>query len=235
MRVLHAVKMHEKLVASGIYQHRTNGTATGTSEQWSIHELPDGASLIRVDYDARDERGLTILVEALTLPGQTHQFERFDLHQIATGNQPFRKARTTVTCSENSALIGTAIDGGAMEYSEMAFAPETLVYPPGQVFAGALVKHLNSIEMPAQVFSLLDASLEQAAAVHSLHTVRPQGMTNVTLGGREIALQCFRLHGSNPSLSGVFCLNEHDILTRRVQPDEDGQERVIVLTQYAHR
>ncbi|MCB9454595.1 MAG: hypothetical protein H6671_01255 [Anaerolineaceae bacterium] len=235
MRVLHAVKPHEQFVASGIYQHQEDGKAVGTTEQWSVHELPDGAYLIRVDYDAREERGLTVLVEALTLPGRVHEFERFDTHQISPGGRYFHKSRMTVTINEGGTLIGTAINGGEMEYREMVFAPGTLVYPPGQVFAGALVKQLVAKETPVPVFLLLTGtpgSDEIIGYARSIHAAAP-GST--TLGGKEIALKCHTLAGSNPTLSGVFCLNEQDILMRFAQPGEGGHERVIVLTQYAHR
>jgi hypothetical protein len=235
MRVLHAIKPHETFVASGIYQSRENGSATGTTEQWSIHQLPDGAHLIRVDHNAREERGLTVLVEALTLPGHVGRFERFDTHLITVSRQPFQKIRKTTTFTGDSVLIGTAVDGSDMTYRETTFTPGTLVYPPGHVFAGALLQQLVRLELPVPVFSWLNAALEQDAAIAQVQVMGITDAANLTLGGREFALDCFMLEGSNPALSGVFCLNEAGILMRRAQSDEGGLERVTMLTEYAHR
>lgn len=235
MRVLHAVKPHEQFVASGIYQHQENGGAVGTIEQWSIHQLPDGAHLFRVDYDAREERSLTILVEALSTPGDDSRFERFDTHLISVTGQPFHKARLTTTFSEDGALIGIAINSGEMGYHEMAFAPGALVYPPGHVFAGALVKQLITQDPPTPIFSLLTEKLDNDMTISEVHALCSIDPASIILGGRQFTLRCFTLAGSNPALNGVFCLNEHDILMRRTELDEVGQERVIALTEYAHR
>ncbi|MCI0353047.1 MAG: hypothetical protein L0Z53_26810, partial [Acidobacteriales bacterium] len=85
MRQIHPVGFHEKFVASGEYTYYgENGVERAISDNWSIHELPDGSQKVRVDWETRE--GFWVdLIDALLKPEQSgKQIERFEISAYAT-------------------------------------------------------------------------------------------------------------------------------------------------------
>ena len=78
MRQLHPVSLHEKFLASGLYTHLRDERPAAT-EEWTIHELPDGSQIVRVDIEdnAEQSRAMTILIEAWRT--SEAKVERFDV------------------------------------------------------------------------------------------------------------------------------------------------------------
>ncbi|MBZ0278421.1 MAG: hypothetical protein K8I60_19900 [Anaerolineae bacterium] len=232
MRALHNVKATEKFVASGIYQYEINGRPAGISEQWSVHELPDEAHLIRVDYDAREHDGLTVLVEALTAqPPHWDHLERFDVQMIQSGDGVQHKVRLTVTPGERGVLVGTAIQGGEMRYQEVELPPAAIIRPPGHIFTGMMVEQAAGRGDSVPVFSLAMDIRASAPVISTLRSIQPTRSEDVMPEGMR--LRCYAISGSNPALNGVFCLNEYGALVKGVW--QDNSLPVVVLTQFAHR
>ncbi len=77
MRYLHAISPAEMFIASGSYQNADRKTI----QQWTIHQLPDQAWMIRVDHIPQN-----ILIEAWRSPQRT--LERVD---VRTLNRPIQR------------------------------------------------------------------------------------------------------------------------------------------------
>lgn len=137
MRSLHPVGIHEKFVASGIYTHQQGGLPTGTVEYWSVHELPDGAQLIRVDDDWREKDGSSILIEAWRSPHtEGGKIERFDVHAFGGKSDPIKELRATFTFEGQTLDFGRTIDNGPREQMSMELPPEYIVSPKSLIFSG---------------------------------------------------------------------------------------------------
>lgn len=108
MRVLHAVTMQEKFVASGTYVYRRDGELLKGSESFSVHEQPDGGQFIRIDYDWRDMDGTSQLVEALTDPTGGLLYSRI----VAQLEASTRTKRETYDFYPDKVLIGITGGGG---------------------------------------------------------------------------------------------------------------------------
>jgi hypothetical protein len=72
LRAIHPVSYHEKFVASGVYQeYDAPGffSSSEYTERWSIHELPDGSQIIRVDeeWTVIDSREKAVLIDGTVL------------------------------------------------------------------------------------------------------------------------------------------------------------------------
>lgn len=108
MRVLHAVSMQETFVASGKYVYRRDGELLKGSEEFSIHEQPDGGKFIRIDYDWREMDGTSQLVEALTDASNALLFSRV----VAQLQASSRTKRETYDFYPDKVLIGITGGGG---------------------------------------------------------------------------------------------------------------------------
>ena len=77
MRYLHPVQAHERFLASGRYRFFKDGERLRKTESWTIHSHPDGETFVRVDMDAREAEGKSILAEALL--NSSDSLVRFDI------------------------------------------------------------------------------------------------------------------------------------------------------------
>ena len=119
MRVLHAVTMQETFVASGTYVYRRDGEILKGSEQFTIHEQPDGGQFIRIDYDWREMDGTSQLVEALTDPTNTLLYSRV----VAQLQASSRTKRETYDFYPDKVLIGVTGGGGKRIDLEQSLIP----------------------------------------------------------------------------------------------------------------
>ena len=110
MRYLHPVQGHEKFVASGIYQFFKEGVELRKTEEWAIHEHPDGERFIRVDADYRMEEGKSILLEALqTAKGEIVRFDvRYENDKFEGG---VKNLRATFSLDKDVMQIGYEMNG----------------------------------------------------------------------------------------------------------------------------
>jgi hypothetical protein len=116
MRVLHAVTPQETFVASGTYLYRRGDVILGGVEHFSVHQQPDHAHFIRIDYDWREAYQTSQLIEALTDPTGQLVFSRV-VAQIQRGST---LKRETYDFHPDRVYIGITGEGGARQDIEQA-------------------------------------------------------------------------------------------------------------------
>lgn len=134
MRRLHAVTLNERFLASGIYR------SSAAVESWSLHTLPDGAQLIRVDRDGRAGDGRSLLIEAWRSPDS--HVERFDLHAYGRPDDVVQALRAHCTIFDDYAELGQAINGGERIDQEVPLPAGSLVNPGVRALLGHLAVKL---------------------------------------------------------------------------------------------
>ncbi len=238
MRYLHAVGVHEKFVASGVYIHYQNGEATGTVEHWSVHELPDGAQLIRVDDDWRDRDGSSVLIEAWRSPAsEGGRIERFDISAFGARGDAVQRVRATFSFSGDHLEVGHSIDDAPRRQLEMQLPPGYIVAPEGLIFGGFEAAELARYPGEEQpVVSYLPTFLTAEAAfrpvVHRQRVEIDAEEVTVEIGGKPHTAR--RLHQSSPLAPEVLNLwiDRHNVLLKY---QVDDQRHSAVLTRYARR
>ncbi len=141
MRYLHPVGPHEVFVGSGTYVTRRDGKPLSLVEHWTIHELPDGAWLMRVDRDGREGDGRSELIEAWRPPGaEEGRVERFD---VAASNKPDdvpRRAQMTVEVIGTQVHVGRSLGQAARQADTLDVPDHILLQPGAYAFVGGLLE-----------------------------------------------------------------------------------------------
>lgn len=106
MRVLHAIRLHERFVARGRY--RPVDAAPAWDEVWSIYEQDEGAHLLRVDIDTRGYDGRSRLFELWRAPDGV--IERFDVHVYGGPGDAFRQVKARVVGLDQTLYLSQARD-----------------------------------------------------------------------------------------------------------------------------
>ncbi|GAB4508518.1 MAG: hypothetical protein OHK0046_01200 [Anaerolineae bacterium] len=230
MRSLHPVGTREKFVASGIYKHFEQGEATGTLERWSIHELPDGAQIIRVDEDWRERDGSSILVEAWRSP--QGKIERFDLHAMGGKADEIKDVRATFTFGDGLLEIGRSVDHAERQYLEMIIPEPYIASPKSLLFSGFEVMDLAA-QPESAIISYFPTFVSEDTAFKPV--AYRQGITHVA---DEIILDLTdkahnaRRYTQHPPASNHIWLDRYGVLIKFSSPD--GAHSAI-LSQYARR
>lgn len=140
MRYLHPVSMNEIFIASGIYQHRQSDGALLVEESWTIHQFPDGAWMIRVDSDRRDNNGASVLIEAWRSPEPDGgKIERFDISAFGPPDAAVKHARCTYSVMDDSIEVGRSIGVAERNYETLSLPSEYALYPGGFFFKGIVL------------------------------------------------------------------------------------------------
>lgn len=217
MRHLHAVAVHEKLLASGVYMF-----AGGGREYWSVHSLPDGAHFIRVDVDGRDGGdGRSLLAEAWrSPPDEGGRIERLDLRAYGRHGDHIRQARARFVCLPDGVEAGISLNGGDRTPQQTALSQPWLLDGGTAFFLGDLIGQARLL--PWQEVSTFSYNLhfdDNKAFYGRVYTGRmePGEAASVSVDGREIAGHTYRWHGP----AGVYTLqvNAYGILLAAVRDD----------------
>lgn len=142
MRYLHAVGLAEKLLSSGVYV----GADGVPVEAWSIHVLPDGAWLVRVD---RVGRGM--LVEGWRAPDdEGGHIERIDAFRLSTPT-----VRATLQRGDEAGALehGRGVGRQGRQQATLDAAPDSVLALPGILGAGLALAQMDGA---ADVLSLDD-------------------------------------------------------------------------------
>jgi hypothetical protein len=140
MRRLHPISFHERFLASGEYVYEQDDKPTGIRESWTIHHLPDGSRLIRVDRDARQSPfGMSLLLEAL-LNGQ--RVQRFDLQLFNANGLQVKQAKASYQVFEDSLQVSRQINDAWQPMQEMPLTPGKMLYPLMRLFTGSVIRQI---------------------------------------------------------------------------------------------
>ncbi len=230
MRYLHPIQAHERFLASGCYRFATNGQTLAKTESWAIHAHPDGEKFVRVDMDARQEDGKSILAEALL--DRDSALVRFD---IRYENDKFecgiKNLRATYQRFDERLQIGYSMHGNERQYIEIDLPDDALIDLPLLVFRGSTVKTLaessaGSIAVYAPLFEhaqLFPGVLRQVPS-----PVERVGDDTVRLGNRVIEASRFRYRDKAVS----YWIDQHDIIVKRVNSFKQ-REMSVAISNYA--
>jgi hypothetical protein len=238
MRYLHVVGAHEKFVASGVYVHYQDGEATGTLEHWSIHELPDGAQIMRVDDDWRDVDGSSVLIEAWrSRPGDGGRIERFDVSAFGARGAAVQRVRATFSFTGDHLDVGHSIDDTPRRQLEMQLPPGYIVAPEGLIFGGFEAAELARYPGEEQpVVSYLPTFLTAEAAfrpvVHRQRVEIGAADEVIELGGKSYPAHRLHQHSSLAPEVLTIWTDRHNVLLKY---HVDDQRHSAVLTHYARR
>lgn len=134
MRYIHSVGVHEKFVASGEYTHHHS--------QWCIHQLPDGAWMMRVDWDKRRVDGTSVLLEAWRSPiAEGGYVERFDMWGFADGRYPIRHIKGRYFVVNNTLEVSLQIEKQPQHIQSHPFSTDMRLVPDMPLFWGYMTAH----------------------------------------------------------------------------------------------
>ncbi len=219
MRQLHPVGWQERFVASGVYVYARDGAATGESEQWTIHELPDGARLTRVERQNVTHHSF-ILVEAWRGRGAAY-VERFDMQALYPPAPMIRASYHVAADRLDYTFLSPAERHHSLPLPDSAIVDSSAVILRGPVIAQAA--HFGTVALvsvdPGDVIEprVVSVSVEQV------------GIETLTLGAESIATRVYNVAGMADMLTTLW-LDEHDVALRQTQGS-----LTIQLNQYVRR
>lgn len=238
MRYIHNIAGHETFIASGIYTFYTQQSDVRMTEEWSLHQQPDGSQKIRADHDARPINGSSLLVEVYRNTEGT--LERFDLHYLGRPSTPIHDVTATYTLMNSYVHMGRTINQGARQYKEIAIPPDTLVFPPAQHFIGEIIAQMTS--NPAGTVTIFTPEQDQVEAEHFFTgrldhwRVEFINKEQLTIAGETLTTHCYQLTTGQPAnkADARIWLDADNLLRQAIYTKEEITWQV-VLTQYAHR
>jgi hypothetical protein len=232
MRYLHPVQGHEKFISSGIYKFFKDGQELHKTEEWAIHEHPDGERFIRVDADSRFEDGKSVLLEALQ--NKDGDIVRFDVNY---SNPKFeggiKTLRATFNIDSDVMQIGYSINGADREYREMELPKFTLIDIPFLIFRGrttvALARYGDksvSMFVPLFDFAQLFPGVIQMTESQVEHVIDEE----VSIG--KLTFDTKRYRYSDKAIS--YWVDQHQVVIKRVNAHKQ-HEFVVQISNYAHQ
>ncbi len=230
MRYLHPIQAHERFLASGRYHFSKNGQSLAKTESWTLHAHSDGEKFVRVDMDARQEEGKSILAEALLdLNGALVRFDiRYENEKFEGG---IKQLRATYHRTDERIQIGYSLNGDERKYIEVDLPADALIDLPLLVFRGSTIKELaekstGAIAVFVPMFEhaqLFPGVLRQVAS-----PVEHAGEDTVLLGNRAINASRYRYRDQAVS----YWIDQHDMIVKRVNSYKQ-QEMTVAISNYA--
>lgn len=225
MRYLHTIAAHETFIASGVYRTYRAGTELPVREAWTLHELKGGANFIRVDEDARDEDGLSILSEALISP--EGQIERFNVQSFSSKDSAIKLFKADYTFQPDYVQIGRKTAGQEHEYEEFQLQLDAVTYIKQTLYMGYTLRDILAKGTSSHVFApqLLSVGVNQMQKI----IVQSKGTENLQVGRKKIAAFKFQIADDV-----FYWLDEHHIPLQR-EYQYEGVAYQVKLTDYAHK
>lgn len=230
MRYLHPVQAHECFQASGRYRFFKDGELLPKTESWAIHTHPDGDKFVRVDIDARQEEGKSILAEALL--NSRDSLVRFD---IRYENQRFeggiKNLRATYQVADGWLQVGFSMNGDERKYIEVSVPQRALIDIPLLVFRGRSIMrlaHQCKDGFPVYVPMFEHAQLFPGVLNNVASTVEHVGEDEVLVGKRSIPTRRYRYIDKAAS----YWIDGHGFVIKRVNSFKQ-KEILVEISNYA--
>lgn len=225
MRTLHPVAAHETFVARGVYKTCRADETLPIAEAWSIHELQGGALMYRVDEDARELDGLTILSEALVDPDG--KLERFNVQSFNTADPSIRLLKADYSFEPDYVQIGRKHAGEDHQYSEFPLIEKAGIYIKQTIFMGQTIRHVMRHGGKCNMFApqLVDGEDSQLQRIQAVSL----GTQALTVGRKTIEATRYQIADDV-----YYWLDDHDIPVQRTYTHNDVIYTV-KLADYAHR
>ena len=232
MRYLHPVQSHEKFVASGIYKFFKNGVELRKTEEWTIHEHPDGEKFIRVDADSRFEDGMSVLLEALQ--NKEGQVVRFDVNY----NNPkfeggIKTLRATFSIDNDIMQVGFEMNGAERDYREIELPKFTIIDIPFSIFRGPTTVELARYgDKPVPMFVPMFDFAQLFPGVVQIVESQVERVTEeeIGIGQRNIMSRRYRY----PDKAISYWIDVNQVVIKKLNAFKQ-QEFVTQISNYAHR
>jgi hypothetical protein len=238
MRTLHQVRLHEKFIASGVYQYMKDAQPAGVLEHWSIHQLPDASQIIRVDRDGR-QSAFRISLLSETLRAADGHIERSDIRLYYPAAEVMQEARATYNFTAAQVEIGRMPNAGERFDEVMALPPNTVIYPLGRIFTGSVIKQLVAQhDGKAMVFvpNITDLRSERLlVGIVEERSARLLGDETIEFNNKTVATKRYQFIGGSYTQDAMFWVDEQDTLIRYRYPAPDDHTWTVILTQYARK
>lgn len=232
MRYLHPVQAHEQFVASGCYRFAKDGIALAKREFFTIHQLGDSGQFVRVDHDARQDDGKSILLEAFR--NGSEKLLRFDLRYENTRFEGgIRYLNASYQLSDNVIQVGYQLNGAERLYVEKEVPAHTTMDIPVLILRGNVIALLaRNEETPTPVFVPTYEHVQLFPGVARLvdSAVRCVGEESVMIGRRKINARRFRYMDNAAS----YWIDEQGVIVKRISAFKQ-QEFSVQISEYAHR
>lgn len=230
MRYLHVVQAHERYLASGRYRFLKNGEALQKHELWTMHELGDNSRFVRIDLDAREAEGKSILAEALL--GANDQLMRFDIrYENRNSAGGIRILAATYQFEAGMLQVGYAMNGEGRRYLERDIGVDTLVDIPFLVLRGGVLAALSAKKtMPIKVFVPMfeQAQLFPGVTQEILPPVEFLGDEKINVGGKALSANRYRYRDKAVS----YWVDKNGTVVKRVNSYK-WDEFVVLISDYA--
>jgi len=232
MRYLHPVQAHEKFIASGVYKFFKDGQELRKTEEWTIHEHPDGERFIRVDADSRFEDGKSILLEALQ--SKTGEIVRFDVdYHNPKFEMGIKTLRATFSIDNDVMQIGYTMNGAERDYREMELPKFTLIDIPFLIFRGqTTVDFARYGDKPVSMFVPTFDFAQLFPGVVQTTQSQVEYVTDEMIGIGQLKFDTKRYRYTDKALS--YWVDEHQVVIKRVNA-HNQQEFVVQISNYAQQ
>lgn len=230
MRYLHPVQAHERFLASGCYRFFKDGELLRKTESWAIHSHPDGEKFVRVDMDAREAEGKTILAEALL--NSSDSLVRFDIrYENARFEGGVKDLRATYQLADERLQVGFNMNGDERKYIEVDVPQQALIDIPLLVFRGRAIVRLSQrckdgIAVYVPMFE--HAQLFPGVLRNAASPVEFVGEDKVVVGKRLIPARRYRYFDKAAS----YWIDQHGVIVKRVNSFKQ-QEMLVEIRNYA--
>jgi hypothetical protein len=149
MRHIHPVGIQEKFVASGRYHHPY-------VIHWTIHEMPDGAWMIRLDQDGRETDGTSLLVEAWRSPiAEGGKIARFDIWGYGGKMHRIQQVKARYFIADNTLEAGIQFGNSPQTTQSIPFPKNAILIPDIPLFWGFAIPPIMAQGGKGTIFSCL--------------------------------------------------------------------------------
>ena len=230
MRYLHPVQAHERYLSSGSYRFHKDGERLRKNETWTVHGHPDGETFVRVDMDAREEEGKSILLEALqSVRGEIVRFDvRYENENFEGG---VRTLRATYQLMSGRLQVGFSMNGAERLYAEVALPAGVLLDIPLLIFRGRVIPAMaNAGGSDVQIFVPMfeHAQLFPGTLQSVKSPVEYAGVDVVETGGRETPARRYRYRDR----AAAYWIDANDVVVKRVNAFKQS-EILVEIVNYA--
>jgi len=234
MRYLHPIGLKEKLIALGEYSAQSNERVLGIVERWSIHQQPDGARLIRADFQRDVDSYYTLSEVWVSPPASGERIERLDV--LLQRVKSAQSNRITYQFLDDHVEIGRTIASGDRLYEEYELPKGYIVTPYVEAARGAaLVKAaLNPAESwlitPQYVFStaLENDPKEAFKPLISKLIVRAFGKEEITIDGKRYHATRYEYGYDHLQEQRIYLVDDNNIVLKYEARTKDDMYLVLL-------
>lgn len=223
MRVLHPVAAQERFLASGEYRFQCDDVPMRLVERWTLHELNGGALLFRIDQDAREEDGHSLLAEALY--DADGRLVRFNVQSFEAHEPPVAAYKADYVFHDAYVQVGIQ-SAGERQYREFALSGQVVPCTEPVVLMGQTIAAIMAKGQASEVF--VPAVRADGAERTEQIVMLQRGQESLEVGRRVLLATCYQINDVD-----ACWLDEYRIPLRWSYTTGE-QKRMATLSNYAY-